>query len=108
MVMLDPMLARLVLAAAIVLTLVGIVAAWTSANVVKRVAGLLVAMLGALVGAVALGAPSSVLMIGAAIAFAQMAVGAVLIVRLQEGYGAVEAADLDSADGADEPPEPKA
>lgn len=107
MVSFDPTLVRLLLAVATTLLLVGVVAAWTSTNVVKRAIGLLVAMLGALAGAVALGAPAAWLMLGTGVALAYFIVASALIVRLQEAYGAVEAAELDAADGADEPAEPK-
>lgn len=108
MVSADPILVRLLLAVAVTLLLAGAVAGWTSTNVVKRAVGLLAAMLGALIGAVALGAPPAWLMLGAGVALAYFMIAAALMVRLQEGYGAVEAAELDGADGADEPPEPKA
>lgn len=105
---LDPILARVLLAAATTLLLIGVIAAWTSTNLVKRAVGLLFAFLGAMLGAAALGAPAALLMLGAGVALAYFLVAAALIVRVQEAYGAVEAADLDSADGADEPAEPKA
>ncbi|MBN8606817.1 MAG: hypothetical protein J0L81_07855 [Caulobacterales bacterium] len=104
----DPILARLLLAMATTLLLIGVIAAWTSTNLVKRVVGLLFAMLGALVGAAALAAPAALLMLGAGVALGYFLVAAALIVRVQEAYGAVEAAELDSADGVDEPAEPKA
>jgi hypothetical protein len=84
----------------------GVFAAWVSANAVKRVAALTVALLGALLGAAALGAPSALLVGGAALGFAQLAVGASVAVRLQESYGAVETPDINAADGRDDAPGP--
>lgn len=107
MVMVDPIVTRLLLAAAVAMLMLGAVAAWTSANLIKRVAGLVVAMLGAVAGLAALSAPPGLMIAGAAAAFAQLALGVALGVRLQEAYGGVEVADFDIADDADEPAEPK-
>lgn len=104
----DPIVARLLLAVAVAMLMLGAVTAWTSANFIKRVVGLLVASLGALAGAAALSAPVILVVVGIAAAFAQLAIGAALGVRLQEAYGGVEAAELDVADEANEPAEPKA
>ncbi|HEX8901257.1 MAG TPA: hypothetical protein VF769_08520 [Vitreimonas sp.] len=108
MVTLDPLVARLLLAVAVALLMLGAVTAWTSANVIKRVVGVVLACLGALGGLAALGAPHAVLVLGAGAALAQLAMGVALAVRLQEAYGGVEAAEFDQADDVDEPAEPKA
>jgi len=103
----DPVIVRLLFALAVVMLLLGAVTAWTSANVIKRIAGLVVAMLGALAGLAAFAAPPGMMLVGAAAAFAQIVIGVALIVRLQEAYGGLEAAELDAADLGDEPAEPK-
>jgi hypothetical protein len=103
----EPIVARLLLAIAVAMLMLGAVTAWTSANFVKRVAGILVASLGALTGAAALSAPVSLIVVGVAAAFAQLLFGVALGVRLQEGYGGVEAAEFDAADDANEPAEPR-
>ena len=104
----DPIVARLLLAVAVAMLMLGAVTAWTSTNFIKRVAGLLVASLGALCSAAALSAPASLLVVGIAAAFAQLVIGVALGVRLQEAYGGAEAAEFDAADDANEPAEPKA
>lgn len=100
--MAETILLRLVLAAACALLLCGAVSAWTSPNAVKRLAGIAAAICGALLAAAALGAASALLVAGAAVGVAMLALGAVLTVRLQETYGAIEAPELDQADSQDE------
>lgn len=97
---------RALTAAAVVLLLAGAASAWTSANALKRLGGLVVAALGAIVALAALGAPQALLIAAAAALFAQIAVGAALLVRLQEDYGGVEIPEIDFADAQSEPPEP--
>jgi len=97
-----------VFAVALVIALAGAFAALTSANVVKRVTAVLVALIGAMLALAALGAPASALIVGGALVFAYGAVGVALIVRLQEAYGGVEIGDIDSADAQSEPREPEA
>ena len=105
---LDLTLERSLVAASIVPVLIGAATAWRSANATKRLAGLLIASLGALLALAALRAPEAALIAGVAATFAQLLIGAALLVRLQEAYGGVEAADIDAADEASEPPEPAA
>ncbi len=93
---------RALVALAVALVMCGVFAAWVSANVVKRVAALAVAMLGALTGAAALGAPSALLVAGAAAGFAHLAVGVAVAVRLQERYGAAETPEINAADAGDD------
>lgn len=93
---LEPLLA----AGAITLVVIGAMAALLLANVVKRIAALLIAGFGAIVALAALGAPDSALVSGVAVVFAQTVVGVAIAVRLQESYGAIEAPEIDSADGA--------
>lgn len=93
---------RLLVAVAVALVAFGAVAAWVSGNAIKRLAGVSVAMAGAMLGAAALGAPSALLGGAAALVFAMLAAGVALVVRVQEGYGAIEAPELDQADAQDE------
>jgi len=100
------LLERALLGLAAALVMAGAVAAWTSPNAIKRLASVLIASFGAMMGLAALAAPTGVLVAGVAVAFAYLAIGAALIVRLQEGYSAVETPEIDAADEADEPREP--
>lgn len=101
-------LTRVLFIAALVLVLMGAVAVLGSANAMKRVAGMVVAQIGALIALAALGSPEALLGAGALVVFAQTALGAALVVRLQEGYGETEIHGLDAADEASEPLEPAA
>ncbi len=94
--------------AALTLLAIGALMAWTSGNILKRVVGIVIADLGALLALATLGAPASMLIAGIGAAFAALLVGIALIVRLQESYGGVEALDFDAADQNDEPAEPAA
>lgn len=96
---------RLALAAALALTIGAAVAAWTASGALKRLACLVLAQIGAVLAAAALGAAQAAAIAGIAVAFAQLAVGAALVVRLQEDYGGVDVAQIDSADAADDVPE---
>lgn len=84
--------------AGVVLLIAGSSAAWASSNLAKRLVGVAIAHLGATVSAAAVGAPQSLLIAGATIGFAALAIGAALVVRLQEAHGAIEAAAVDAAD----------
>jgi hypothetical protein len=97
---------RALFAAAVVMLMAGAVSAWSSDNAAKRVAGLVIACLGAVIGLAALGAPAGALLAGGAAGFAYLAVGIALLVRLQEAYGGIEATTIDSADAQSEPAEP--
>jgi hypothetical protein len=99
---LEPVLA----AGAIALVVIGGVAALLLANVVKRIAALIIAGFGAIVALAALGAPDSALVVGVAVVFAQTVVGVAILVRLQESYGAIEASEIDSADGDEDARDP--
>lgn len=92
--LLEPLLA----AAAIALVVIGAAAVLVQANAVKRVIGLAIAGFGAIAALAALGASDGALVAGVAIVFAQTVVGVVLIIRLQESYGAIEAPEIDAAD----------
>jgi hypothetical protein len=97
-----------VLIGAFALLLMGAVVAWTAPNAMKRVAGVIIALIGATIAMAALQAPPSWLIAGAAVALGYCVVGATVVVRLQEAYGAAEAGVIDAADDEGEPPEPGA
>jgi hypothetical protein len=99
---------RLELALSVALLAVGAVMALSSANVAKRVAGLLIAHLAVLVALAALKVGGAVLMAGLGVCLAVLLLGVALLVRLQEAYGAVETLELDAADTQSEPLEPMA
>lgn len=104
----DALLERAHLAVAIALLLVGVVTAWTSTNIAKRMAGVGVATMAALLALAVLRAPTGLVIAGAGLLFAQILVGAGLLVRLQEAYGGLETPEVDVADGQSEPTEPSA
>jgi hypothetical protein len=95
---LEPLLT----AGAVALVVIGATGAIVAPNIIKRSAGLLISGFGALAGLAALGAPSGAMLAGVAVLFAQTALGAAIAVRLQEGYGSVEAPEVDAADGEDD------
>lgn len=103
---LDVLIFRAEIAVALLLLLAGAVAAWTSANVAKRIVGLMFAHVGAVLALAALGLPDVVLITGVCVALAHFIMGAALLVRLQEAYGGVEAREFDAADEQTEPTEP--
>jgi hypothetical protein len=99
---------HLALAAGIVLLMCGVALGWASVSVAKRVVGVIVALLGAIVGLAALGAPQAMMIAGAAALFAYVTMGVGLLARLQEAYGATDVADIDRGDADAEPAEPSA
>ena len=99
------LLERALLAAAIVLLMAGAATVLMAANAAKRLGGFVIASFGALIALAALGSPGGLLVAVAAAAFAQLAVGVALLVRLQEAYGAIETPEIDAADKQSEPPE---
>lgn len=100
----EILLTRAIFAAALVLLMCGAVAAWASNNAIKRLAGIALSMLGAILGLAALGAPNALLIAAACALFVQLAIGAAVTVRLQEDYGAIEAPETDQADRQDDMP----
>jgi multisubunit Na+/H+ antiporter MnhC subunit len=98
----DLFVIRAIVAVSAALLMCGAFAAWVSANALKRIAALAFALAGALLGAAALGAPSVLLIAGVVVGFAQLAVGAAVTVRVQEGYGAVEMPEINAADARDD------
>lgn len=99
---------RLQFAASVALLMIGAVTAWTSTNVVKRLAGLMIALIGAVLAMAVLGAPGIALIAGVTAALASLLIGLALLVRLQESYGGVETPEFDIADEQSEPIEPGA
>lgn len=87
---------------------VGALTAWVSNNAVKRVVGVGVCVIAAMLVLAALGAPAALIVAAAGILLAVLALGAALVVRLQETYAGVEAHEFDAADRTDEPVEPLA
>lgn len=87
-----------VLVAAIALLIIGLTAAWSSANVARRIAGIVIALTGAVAALAALGAPAALAVAALGILFAHVALGVVVLVRLQEAYGVTETPDIDNAD----------
>lgn len=96
---------RLDVALGVAIVLIGAVTAWTSVNAVKRLGGLVIAQLGAVLTLAALGAPHGLLLAAITIGVAVLVIGAALIVRLQEAYSGVELAEIDLADEQGEPAE---
>lgn len=94
----EPVLA----AFACVLIVIGSGAALMLSNAAKRLAGLVIAGFGALAALAALGAPGGAIVAGVVVMFAQIALGAAIVVRLQESYGGVAASDIDAADANDD------
>lgn len=97
-----------VLIGALALLMIGVVAAWTAPNAMKRVGGVIIAIIAAIVAMAAMQAPSSWLVAAAAIGLAYCVVGTTIVVRLQEAYGAAETPGIDAADDEAEPAEPGA
>lgn len=94
---------RLLVGGAVALLMIGAATVLVSPNAIKRVVGLSIAMLGALAGLAALRVPEGVIVGGAAVLLAQLAIGAALLVRLHESYGVIEAPEIDAADAEAEP-----
>jgi hypothetical protein len=103
----DVVLARLLIAAAAGLLLLGATAAWSASNALKKLVGLAIAWLGALAACAALSAPEMVTVAGGATGLAYLIIGAAISVRLHERFGSAETPDIDAADAADEAGEPR-
>lgn len=99
---------RLTLAAALLLFACGASLAWTSVSFIKRVAGMLMALLGSLLALAALNATPAAMIAGVAVFLVYAVIGVSLLVRLQEDYGVTEIAEIDSVDGDAEPSETRA
>lgn len=78
--------------------MIGAVAALLSANAIKRVGGVLVSGFGAVAALAAMGAGSGPILVAVAVLFVYAAIGAAVVVRLQESYGSIEAPEIDAAD----------
>ena len=95
----DPaLLMRAMVAAAMAVVILGLVALVTSANAGKRLAGAATAMLGAVLALAALHAPQIFISAATAVALGYAALGALVLIRLQEAYGDTELAAIDAAD----------
>lgn len=78
----------------------------TSASALKRVVGIALALIGAIMALAVLGASHTAMVAGAATAFAFVALGVAIVVRLQEDYGASGVAEFEVADADSEPTDP--
>jgi hypothetical protein len=90
-------------AVAAALALSGVVAALTAANLITRLAGLAIALLGGVCALAAAAAPAAAQMVAAACGLAYVLIGAALVLRAQEAYHSLESPALDAADAAEEP-----
>lgn len=98
----ELLLNSVVAGGAIALVVAGAAVGLLSSNAIKRLAGLSVAGLGAVASVAVFGAPEFAVTAGVAVVFAQLAVGVAIVVRLQESYAGIEAADIDRADAQSE------
>jgi hypothetical protein len=96
------------LALAAALLMAGGVSALAAASFAKRVAGVMIAFVATMLALAVLGAPPAASAAAAAIAFAYVALGVALLVRIQEAYATAESVEVDAADDRDEPAEPAA
>jgi hypothetical protein len=95
---LEPVLA----AFACALIVIGVASGLVLTNAIKRLAGLVIAGFGALAALAAFGAPGGALVAAVAVLFAQTALGAAIVARLQESYGSVASPEIDAADVEDD------
>ena len=97
------LLERLLAGGAAALLMLGAATALVSANAIRRLVGLNIAMLGAVAALAALRAPDGAIVAGAAVMLTQLIVGVAVTVRLHESYGGIETTDIDAADAEGEP-----
>lgn len=95
-------LEQFVSASGLLLLVIGVTATLLSTNLVKRLVGLVFAVMGAMLAGLAFAGPSGALTAGIVIGLAYLMVGAFLLIRLQEAFGSLEARDIDAADAAAE------
>ncbi len=100
----DPMLLKAVAAASVALVALGIVVLLASANAGKRLAGVATTFLGSALALAALRAPQIFVTGAVVVSFGYMALGTLLLIRLQEAYGDTEIPSIDVADDSDESP----
>lgn len=105
--MMAAILPRAAFAIALAFVLLGVIVTLAASNALTRLAGVAIALLGGVCALAALGAPQAAQIVAAATALAYLFVGAAIVVLVQESYGSIETAALDSADAASEPPEPR-
>lgn len=98
----NPMLLEAIAVASVALVVLGAIALLTSVNAGKRLAGVTATLLGAALALAALGAPYIFVTATLAVAFGYLALGALLVIRLQEAYGDTEIPSIDANDDDDE------
>lgn len=99
MMSLDPaLLAKVAIAASVALVVLGVVTLLAASNAGKQLAGAATVMLGAAFAVAALRAPQIFVSAAVAVAFAYAALGALILVRLQEAYGDTEIPAIDAVD----------
>ncbi len=99
MMSLDPaLLAKVAIAASMALVVLSVVTLLTASNAGKRLAGAAVVMLGAALAVSALRAPQIFVSAAVAVALAYAALGALILIRLQEAYGDTELPAIDAVD----------
>lgn len=91
-----PQAASVMLAGAVLVA--SVTTALSPVSIVKRLVGVLMALIAASLGAAAIGAPAGVIVAIVALILAYAAVGAALLVVLQESYGVSETTEIDAAD----------
>ncbi|MGE3142346.1 MAG: hypothetical protein AB7L65_03415 [Hyphomonadaceae bacterium] len=101
--LLPSVLEMLLLALAAAMTAIAAATAWASANVIKRLAALFLAQIGAGLAALALGGPAQIALAALAAALASLTIGAAIAVRMQEAYRSIDSDDIDEADHRAEP-----
>lgn len=99
MMSLDPaLLAKVAIAASMALVVLSVVTLLTASNAGKRLAGAATVMLAAALAVAALRAPQIFVSAAVAVALAYAALGALILVRLQEAYGDTELPAIDAVD----------
>lgn len=91
------------LIAATAMLMGGALTALTSVSVIKRLVGVIVALIAAAIATSVLGVLSTMILAAVAMSFAYCAIGVGILVRLQETYGAGDAAEIDATDDQAEP-----
>lgn len=92
--------------AATALAVLGALVTLKSRNAIKKLVGMLIAGFGAMASLAVMGAPAPALAACAAVLLAQTAIGAAIVIRLQESYGATETPDIDVADAETDAQDP--
>ena len=93
-----PLFTQAQIAIAIAILVIGAGLTLTADNAVKRMIGVAALVLAPVLAAAALGGDASMSLVFLMIGISQLAIGCVLVVRLQETYGSVETPDIEAAD----------